>query len=185
METQPAYMADTMEAEREIDATLEVLSERKRSQKERRFSIISFINAPEIERWLKLGTVGRFDLPREEVDKRRQAAYGEVEYLVKLVRNEPMGIQSALVDEPLPDMTFQLYHTPERTLLSLSPFRLGGELPSIQTGLAMVTADEQPVRLYERFVEKLWRYSRKGNDAVKHLQAALKRSGIKGQGKRT
>jgi hypothetical protein len=139
---------------------------------------------PEIERWLKLGLVGRFDLPANEIIERRLAARAEIEHLIKLIEQEPMGIQIGLIEEPLPNITFQLFRTSERTLLGLSPFRLGGELPNIRTGVAMLTADEEPVRLYEKLVERLWRRAHKGREAAQQLRMILERSAMKSAGAR-
>jgi hypothetical protein len=42
----------------------------------------------------------------------------------------------------------------------------------------MLTADEQPVRLYEDFANDLWRRARKGTEAGAVLRAVLDRSSI-------
>jgi hypothetical protein len=146
-------------------------------------SVINFVTIPEIERWLKLGVVGRFDLPDSEIAIRRQAAQAEVENLVSLVQGEPMGIQIALLEDTLPNITFQLFRNKDETRLGLSPFRLGGELPNIRLGLAMVTTDKQAVGLYEKLADDLWRRAHKGRDAVKLLRAVIARSGIERPGK--
>ena len=156
-----------------------VLDERKHARHRRHLSVVNFVNMPEIERWLKLGLVGRFDLPANEIVERRLAARAEIERLIKLIEQEPMGIQIGLIEEPLPNITFQLFRTSERTLLGLSPFRLGGELPNIRTGVAMLTADEEPVRLYEKLVERLWRRAHKGREAAQQLRMILERSAMK------
>jgi hypothetical protein len=95
-----------------------------------------------------------------------------------LLEGEPMGIQIALIEETLPNITFQLFRGKDRTWLGLSPFRLGGELPNIRLGLAMVTSDAQPVELYEKLADELWQRAHKGRDAAKILQAVLDRSAI-------
>jgi transcriptional regulator with XRE-family HTH domain len=168
----------------EIDAIVEVLDERKHARNRRHLSVVNFVSMPEIERWLKLGLVGRFDLPANEIVERRLAARAEVEHLIKLIEQEPMGIQIGLIEEPLPNITFQLFRTSERTLLGLSPFRLGGELPNIRTGVAMLTADEEPVRLYEQLVEKLWRRAYKGREAAHQLRTILERSAMRSAARR-
>jgi hypothetical protein len=177
-ESLPPYLDDRKKALREIDAVIDILGERKKARELRRLSVVNFVTIPEIERWLKLGVVGRFDLPESEVTIRRQAAQAEVENLVSLVEGEPMGIQIALLEETLPNITFQLFRSKDQTLLGLSPFRLGGELPNIRLGLAMVTSDRQAVELYEQLAEDLWRRAHKGRDAVKLLRAVIARSGI-------
>ena len=181
-ESLPSYL-DDKKALREIDTVIDILGERKKARELRRLSVVNFVTIPEIERWLKLGVVGRFDLPESEVAIRRQAAQAEVENLVSLVEGEPMGIQIALLEETLPNITFQLFRSKDETLLGLSPFRLGGELPNIRLGLAMVTSDRQAVALYEQLAEDLWRRARKGRDAVKLLRAVIARSGIQRPGK--
>jgi transcriptional regulator with XRE-family HTH domain len=179
VESLPPYVSAKGNALREIDTVIAILDERKRARELRRLSVVNFVTVPEIERWLKLGVVGRFDLPTDEIALRRSAARTEVEHLMALVDGEPMGIQIALLEETLPNITFQLFRSKHRTSLGLSPFRLGGELPNIRLGLAMVTSDEHAVGLYEKLADDLWRRAHKGSDAVKLLRAALERSGIK------
>jgi transcriptional regulator with XRE-family HTH domain len=183
MESLPSYIDSSKKALREIEAVIAILEERKKTRRLRRLSVINFVTIPEIERWLKLGVVGRFDLPDREVAARRRAARAEVEHLMSLVSGEPMGIQIALLEHTLPNITFQLFRSKAQTCLGLSPFRLGGELPNIRLGLAMVTAEAQAVELYETLTDDLWRHAHKGKDAVRLLQAALDRSGIATSGK--
>jgi transcriptional regulator with XRE-family HTH domain len=178
MESLPTYVKDRAKAAREIDAVISILEERRRARELRRLSVVNFVTIPEIERWLKLGVVGRFDLPRDEIAVRRAAAQIEVEHLTSLIEGEPMGIQIALLEDTLPNITFQLFRNKEQTRLGLSPFRLGGELPNIRLGLAMVTSDAQAVDLYQTLADDLWRRAHKGRDAVRLLKAVLQRSGI-------
>ncbi len=177
VEALPTEIEDRDKAVQEIDTIIEILNERKRARKQRRLSVVNFVNLLEIERWLKLGMVGRFSLPGAELSERRLAARAEVEHLIALIESEPMGVQIGLIEETLPNIAFQLFRTPEKTLLGLSPFRLGGELPNIRSGVAMLTADEQPVRLYEAIADDLWRRARKGREAGALLRAVLERSG--------
>jgi transcriptional regulator with XRE-family HTH domain len=177
VEALPAHIPRE-EAVAEIDAIIAILDERKKARKRRRLSVVNFVNILEIERWLKLGVVGRFNLPPTELAQRRLAARLEIEHLIGLIESEPMGIQIGLIEETLPNITFQLFRTAEKTLLGLSPFRLGGELPNVRSGIAMLTADEEPVRLYEEIADGLWRRALKGSDAGLALRAVLDRSGI-------
>jgi transcriptional regulator with XRE-family HTH domain len=177
VEALPAHIPRE-EAVAEIDAIIAILDERKKARKRRRLSVVNFVNILEIERWLKLGVVGRFNLPPMELAQRRLAARLEIEHLIGLIESEPMGIQIGLIEETLPNITFQLFRTAEKTLLGLSPFRLGGELPNVRSGIAMLTADEEPVRLYEEIADGLWRRALKGSDAGLALRAVLDRSGI-------
>lgn len=177
VEALPPHVARA-QAAAEIDAVIAILDERKNARKRRRLSVVNFVNVLEIERWLKLGVVGRFNLPAEEQARRRLAARLEVEHLIGLIESEPMGVQIGLIEEAVPNITFQLFRTAEKTLLGLSPFRLGGELPNLRSGIAMLTADEEPVRLYEEIADGLWRRALKGSEAGAVLRAALDRSAI-------
>ena len=176
VEAMPSTIDDAATAEADIDAIIEILSARKRMQRERRLSIVNFVTLPEIERWLKLGVVGRFDLGADELAERRLAARREVEHLIGLVEGAPMGIQIAVLDETLPNLTFQLFRAAGRTILGLSPFRLGGELPNVRMGVAMITADAEPVRLYESLADELWARAAKGKEAVRLLSGVFARS---------
>ena len=184
IEAAPSSIEDPKRYAVEIDRIIGILDERKFGRRQRHLSVINFVNLPEIERWLKLGVVGRFNLAPDEVSKRRAAAQVEIEHLISLIESEPMGVQIGLIAETLPNMTFQLFRSSERTYLGLSPFRLGGELPNIRTGIAMLTSDEEPVRLYEKLVADLWRRAHKGQQAAKQLRAVLDRSAISPKGLR-
>ncbi len=178
VESLPPSTGNRKKAEAEIDAVIEILGERKKASRARGLSIINFVTLPEIERWLKLGVVGRFNLPADEVAKRRRAALFEVEHLIHLVESEPMGVQIGLIEATLPNLTFQLFRTADGTRLGLSPYRLGGELPNVSIGVAMMTADREPVRMYEQLTSDLWKRARKGRSAVALLRSVIARSGI-------
>ena len=178
VEAMPPYIEDVKKYKSEIDKIIAILNERRGVRRQRHLSVVNFVNLPEIERWLKLGLVGGFDLSPKEVARRRLAVRVEVEHLIALIEREPMGVQIGLIEETLPNLTFQLFRTSDRTLLGLSPFRLGGELPNVHTGIAMLTADEEPVKLYEQLAERLWSRAHKGRDAVTRLRAIIERSGV-------
>jgi len=95
-----------------------------------------------------------------------------------------MGVQIGLIEEALPNNAFQLFRTAEKTYLGVSPFRLGGDLPNIRSGVAMMTADVEPVQLYENLVDDLWKRARKGREAADLLRTVLSRSAIAQPGRR-
>jgi hypothetical protein len=181
IESIPDYTKDRKKLRLEIDTVVSILEERKEARARRRLSVVNFVSLPEIERWVKLGVVGCFGLGQGELLKRRAAAQREIEHLIGMIESAPMGIQIGLIEETLPNMAFQLFRTPERTYLGLSPFRLGGDLPNVRMGAAMVTTDEEPVKFYERLTEFLWSRAHKGAVAATRLSAVLSRSGISRQ----
>jgi transcriptional regulator with XRE-family HTH domain len=182
-ESMPADVPPSAKVFGEIDALLDILDERKSTWMKRRLSVINLITMPEIERFLQLGLIGRFDLPPEEVLHRRALAHAEVKNVIQILRDEPMGTQIGLVADTVPNITFQLFRNQNQTALAISPFRLG-EQPNIRIGVAMVTAAEEPVRLYERLAEDLWKRARKGADAIRSLQALLDRFDLETNEKR-
>src|SRR5665213_212714 len=181
IESVPDYTKDRKKLRAEIDTVGSILEERKEARALRGLSVVNFVSLPEIERWVKLGVVGCFGLDQDVLLKRRAAAQREIEHLIGMIESAPMGIQIGLIEETLPNMAFQLFRTPERTYLGLSPFRLGGDLPNVRMGAAMVTTDEEPVKFYERLTEFLWSRAHKGTAAAARLSAVLSRSGISRQ----
>lgn len=175
LEALPPDLPARAEALREIDAVLAVLEARKTAFHQRRLSVVSFVMVAEIERFLELGVIGRLDLTPPERARRRAAARAEVENLARLMDEEPMGVQIGLIEDTMPNVTFQLFRAPGRTLLGVSPFRLG-EQPNIRIGVASVTAAAEPVRLYTRLVETLWLRALKGPRGAAALRALLHRT---------
>ncbi len=138
LETMPAS-APRAEFKRQVEDVLRILVERKQAIRQRQPSIASVVGLLEIERFLRLGLVGRLDLPPAVQRQRRKAAAIEVEHIADVMEQEPVGIQIGLVEGVLPSQTFQIFRRPEGALVSVSPYRLG-ELPNINTGVATVTA---------------------------------------------
>lgn len=161
--------------EAEIDAIMDILAERKAAAVQRRLGIVSLIGAAEIERFLRIGLVGRFDLAPHVLLQRRRAAAEEVEHIAALMAREPIGVQIGVVEEPMPNQTFQIFRQPDATWLGVSPFRLG-EQPNIRTGVAMVTAAPEAVELYQRMVEGLWRRAHKGREGAAFLRRLVQRA---------
>ena len=167
--------ARTPDVEAEIDAIMDILTERKATAARRRLGIVSLIGAAEIERFLRIGLVGRFDLPPEVHLQRRRAAAEEVEHIAALMEREPIGVQIGVVEEPMPNQTFQIFRQADATWLGVSPFRLG-EQPNIRTGVAMVTAAPEAVELYQRMVDGLWRRAHKGREGAVFLRRLVQRA---------
>jgi hypothetical protein len=174
IESAPEHL-DSRVSEEQIDRLLSILEERKAFFRSRRVSVINLISAPSVQRFLQLGLIGSFNIPRREIPARRLAARREVENLVDIMASEPMGIQIGVIEHTMPNVTFQLFRKPDRTVLALSPFRLG-ETPDIQMGVAMITASKEAVSLYESMSADLWSRARKGSDGASLLKQLLEKS---------
>lgn len=167
--------ASRVDFKRQVDDVLRILSERKALVRQRQPSIASVIGLLEIERFLRLGLVGRLDLPASVQKQRRLAAAVEVERIADVMEREPVGIQIGLVEGALPSQTFQIFRRAEGALVSVSPYRLG-ELPNITTGVATVTAAAEAVALHEAMFRQLWSEAVRGAAGAAILRKLIKRT---------
>jgi transcriptional regulator with XRE-family HTH domain len=167
--------ASRVDFKRQVDDVLRILSERKTLVRQRQPSIASVIGLLEIERFLRLGLVGRLDLPVSVQKQRRLAAAVEVERIADVMEREPVGIQIGLVEGALPSQTFQIFRRAEGALVSVSPYRLG-ELPNITTGVATVTAAAEAVALHEAMFRQLWSEAVRGAAGAAILRKLIKRT---------
>lgn len=174
VETLPAGgpKADFM---RQIDDVIRILSERKQLLRQKQPNVVSIVGVLEIERFLRLGLVGRLDHPAAVQRKRRLAAAVEVERIARLMEQEPVGVQIGLVQGVMPSQTFQIFRRSQGSLVSVSPYRLG-ELPNILTGVATVTAAAEAVALHEAMFTQLWNGAVRGTAGASLLRKLIKRS---------
>ncbi|MDB5890021.1 MAG: putative transcriptional regulator, family [Polaromonas sp.] len=161
--------------EKEIEQLVQILQERITSFTQRRPGIVSLVGLRELERFVHTGLVGRLDLPAALHKKRIAAARSEVARIADLMESEPMHVQIGLVDDAMPSSTFQVFQSANRTVLALSPFRLG-ELPNVRNGIATVTASPEAVRLYEEMISRLWKTAYKGKAGADRLRELLARA---------
>jgi transcriptional regulator with XRE-family HTH domain len=159
----------------EIDTIMAILSARRSEPKPRR--IIALMSVPEVERFLQLGVIGRFGLPADEWLRRRLAARREIENITSLLSDPRPGVEIGLIDEMLPNMTFQLFRSKKETVLAVSPFRLS-EMPNIRYGVATVTAAPEAVALYENLSAELWGRALKGPRAAARLAEVIARADL-------
>ena len=176
IETLPAN-GPKADLKRQIEDVLRILSERKVLLRQRQPNIASLIGVLEIERFLRLGLVGRLDLPAAVQRQRRLAAAVEVERIARLMEQEPVGIQIGLVEGVMPSQTFQIFRRSEGALVSVSPYRLG-ELPNILTGVPNVTAAEEAVELHEAMFRQLWNGAVRGSAGAVLLRKLMKRASV-------
>jgi transcriptional regulator with XRE-family HTH domain len=159
----------------QVDELMTVLRQRKEQYRKRRPGIVNLISATEMERFVRNGLTGRFDLPEATLAERRRLARAEAEHFAGLMADEPIGVQIGIVPDTLPHASFQIFRQPDRQLLALSPFRLG-EQPNIRVGVAMITSAPEALALHDRMAKDLWGRALKGRAAVELMRDLLART---------
>ena len=162
-----------------IDKILDLLNERRASAMRRRVPVVSIVGSQDIERFLLLGLVGRFDLPPTVVAERRAAARYEIERLCETMERQPIGTQVGIVDGQPPSQTFQIYEREQDSAVTLSPYRLGDQ-PNISSGIAIVTSAPEAVRHFKETLDSQWAIARKGGEGAAMLRRILDRAASPG-----
>lgn len=158
-------VANRAKALGEVPKIMAILRQRKESFRRRRPAVVNLMSAMEIERFLHHGLIGRSGLPGDVVAKRKALARAEIEHFAALIENPPMGIQVGIVTDTLPHSGFQLFRQPDRRILVLSPFRLGGE-PNVRVGVAMITSAPDALAFHESALQEMWGRALKGQAAA-------------------
>lgn len=158
----------------DVGEIMKVLKARKASYRRRQPSIVSLIAETELDRFLRNGLVGRPDLPARTRRRRRQLAADEVDRAIKIMEDEPIGVQIGIVRDTLPHASFQIFRQPDRPVLAVSPFRLG-EQPNVRVGVAMITSAPEAIALHEKTTEDLWSRALKGKEGAQFAGSLLKK----------
>jgi transcriptional regulator with XRE-family HTH domain len=156
------------------EKVLDILQERRTTASRRRTPIVSLMSAQDIERFVRTGLVGRFDLRASAVRERRKAARKEVTRLAGLLASQPIGIQVGVVEDMAPSQTFQVFETNDGATVTLSPYRLGDH-PNITAGIALVTSAPEAVRLFKSNIIAQWENAHKGESGARILRTILDR----------
>ncbi|GGK21416.1 hypothetical protein GCM10011322_05120 [Salinarimonas ramus] len=160
-----------------LETLLGVLRERKAWFRAAKPAIVSLISSSDIERFLAHGAVGRYDLDEATILRRRRDARREVEHITALVADPPSNVEIGIVLEPTPATTFQIFRQADRSVLAISPFRLG-EQPNVSLGVALITSAPEPMALHEEIAARLRASALQGEAALGHLRALLDRHGV-------
>jgi len=158
----------------QVDEIMNVLRKRKEGYRRRQPGIVNLIAASEMERFVRNGLIGRFDLPAKVLAERRALARTEAKHFTALMADEPIGVQIGIVPDTLPHTGFQIFRQPDRHVLALSPFRLGEE-PNVRIGVAMITSAPEALALHEKMAKELWQRALKGQAAVAFMRDQLAR----------
>lgn len=155
-----------------IDQLMSTLAARKAAFRERRPHIVSLISSVDLERFLLNGLIGRHDLPNEISTQRRIAARREAEHILATFESQPIGVQMGIVREPVPATSFQIFRQADRSVLAISPFRLG-EQPNVRLGVALITSAPEAMTLHEDIAARLWGSALKGAEAASYLREMI------------
>ena len=172
-ESVPEAAPNQQSLDEEIDQILEILKQRKSAFQYRRPSIVSLVSAAELEQMLMTGLVGRNGLPDDVVAVRREAAMIETENILRLMIDQPMGVQIGLVEDSLPGASFQILKNGPSSVVAISPFRLG-LYANIRVGVGTITSAHESVQLHQKVTADLWHNSKKGKDAIERLKAIIR-----------
>ncbi|MCQ2006115.1 helix-turn-helix domain-containing protein [Rhizobium sp. NRK18] len=153
----------------EIKTLIGILQQRKETYRHRKPAVLSLISAAELEQFVRVGFVGAYGLSNIDIAKRRRVALNEVENIVRMLRDQPIGTQIGLVVDSIPGSSFQLFRSGTHRTLAVSPFRLGA-FPNVRIGVASVSSAPEAVSLHASMTESLWRRSMKGEDAIRILE---------------
>lgn len=159
----------------QIEKLLEILRERREAAKKRRTPVVSIVGSRDLERFLRLDLIGRFDLAPDVAAERRRAAREEIARFIRLMQNAPIGVQVGVVVDTPPTQTFQVFEIDNAPAVTLSPYRLGDQ-PNISSGIALATSAPEAVRLFKNTITGLWGAAHKGEAGARILQTLLDRT---------
>jgi transcriptional regulator with XRE-family HTH domain len=171
-ESVPADLPERERALANITQILEILRERKTTYRKRLPAVVNLISGLEIERLLRNGFAGKALLPPVLRQERRSLARAEIEHFIKLLADEPIGVQIGVVRDALPQTGFHIFRQPTRKILTLSPYRLG-ENPNVRLGVSMITSAPEALALHEKIVHETWGQALKGEAASEYLRSLL------------
>ncbi|QHI97831.1 helix-turn-helix domain-containing protein [Xylophilus rhododendri] len=157
----------------EVQRLMQLLTRRKAAFERLRPGFINIIPVSDIEHYLRHGLGGHAHQSEADRLKKRQAARREMERLAAMIASPRMGLQIALTSQPLPTSGFQLVQSAGRQVVVTSPFRIV-EPTNLHYGVAMVSEDEQSLRLHQTLANRLWETGLRGAAAGAELARLLR-----------
>ncbi|WP_315838446.1 helix-turn-helix transcriptional regulator [Bradyrhizobium prioriisuperbiae] len=174
LEGLPDKLPNRRKAQTEIEQLITILAQRKAAVTSGGPSFAGIVGATQVRRLLRTGFIGTYDLTKGEREKRRLAARKEVERIADVMENEPIGVQIGVVDDTLPNQTFEICRLRGGgALVAVSPFRLG-ELPNIRLGVASITGADEAIGLYQQLADQMWSRAVKGGAGAALLRKCLR-----------
>lgn len=168
-ESIPKDVEDYAQAIKEIDVLIDVLSRRKENYKKKSPSIISLVSAAELTQFVRLGFVGTHNPDGVDLGKRREAARIEVQNIITLLREQPIGVQVGVIVDSLPGASLQIFRQATKKSVAVSPFRLGA-FANVRLGVATITAAPDATELYNSVINQLWTRALKSHQAADYIE---------------
>lgn len=172
MESVPDSVSTQSDITKQNARIADVLLARKEAFKRRKPNIVSLVSAGELEQFLSSGFVGRHNLDDALVKRRREVARHEVENIIRLLTDQPIGVQIGVVVDSLPVTSFQIFRQSQNAQVAVSPFRLGA-YANVRIGVATITSAQEPVHLHQEVTERLWKRSLKSWEAAEYLRKLI------------
>ena len=157
----------------EVQRLMHLLGKRKAAFERNRTGLINIVPIDDIVRYLARGLGGNAQQAPAERQARRQAAALEMRRLAQMIAAPRMGVQIALTTQQLPTTGFQLLQLPGRRVLVNSPFRIV-EPTNLHYGVAMISEDEEALRLHESLAARLWASALTGAAASAEMERLLR-----------
>lgn len=154
------------------DQVLGILAARKRIYSQRRPGIIAILSLSTVQSFLANGLLGGIKLSDPLRARCRRVAAAEVQNIAFLMETEPMGLQFGLMASTEASTGFSIFRSRDRATLAANPFR-ADNMPSAQTGVAMITGADEAIASHQRVAEAMWRDAIKGPSAAVRLRELL------------
>ncbi len=168
-ESIPDSIGNRANALQDADTLIEILHARKSSYRRRLPGIISLMSAAELSQFVRIGFIGAYNPPNVDIEKRKEVARAEIENMVHILRNPPIGVQLGVVVDSMPGASLQLFRQGDKMSVGVSPFRLG-ELANFRLGVATISAAPDAIKLYREMTNQLWLRSLKGEQAAEFIE---------------
>lgn len=168
-ESVPKNVGDYDKAIASVATLVEILEARKKTYNIRKPNIISLISGAELTQFLSVGFVGAHNPPGVDMNERRDVARGEIENIVQLLRDQPIGVQLGVVVDSMPGSSLQIFKQANRKSVAVSPYRLGA-FSNIRIGVATISSAPEATELYQSVTNQLWNRAIKGDQAADFIE---------------
>lgn len=153
----------------EISMITDILKERKKNYVKNKPSILSLVSVSELERFIHNGFIGCYNLSSSVKKYRIELAKREVQHIVNLIEDQPIGLQLGVLIDRTPNSTYQIFRQKSRDIVAISPFSLG-DLPNTRIGVGMITNAPDAVKFHSDMTTVLWERSLKGSKAIDYIK---------------